>query len=38
MRQTSYDLECLCWMPEKDSDVYLHTDSRLAIGANQVLT
>jgi len=38
MRQTLYALECLCWIPDKDSHIYLHTDSRPAIGANQVFT
>jgi hypothetical protein len=38
MRQTNYDLESRCWIPDKERRVYLHTDSRSSAEANQVLT
>jgi len=38
MRQTNYDLECRCWIPDKERRVYLHTDSRSSAETKQVLT
>jgi hypothetical protein len=34
----NYDLECRCWIPYKASHIYLSTDSRPAVGPNQLLT